>query len=237
MKTIVKKISAYNHNKANRGKGAIKYIVLHWVGAVSSAKNNAAYFGGGNRGASAHYFIDASSIYQVVEDKNIAWHCGGKFQDQGSTLKAYGHKFYGMAKNTNSIGIEMCLDRSGHIAENTYSNTAELVESLMSKYDIPASRVIRHFDVTGKLCPGSLVKDAEWSAWKKKHIGAGADASAKDKPKPQGKPATTKRKSVDEIAREVLAGKWGNGDARRKKVTAAGYDYKAVQKRVNELLR
>ena len=45
------------------------------------------------------------------------------------------------------------------------------------------------------------------------------------------------KKSVDEIAREVIAGKWGNGATRKQKLTAAGYDYSAVQKRVNELLK
>ena len=43
------------------------------------------------------------------------------------------------------------------------------------------------------------------------------------------------KKSVDEIAKEVIAGKWGNGAARKNKLVAAGYDYSAVQKRVNEL--
>lgn len=45
------------------------------------------------------------------------------------------------------------------------------------------------------------------------------------------------KKSVDEIAREVIQGKWGNGAERKKKLTAAGYDYNAVQKRVNELMK
>ena len=44
------------------------------------------------------------------------------------------------------------------------------------------------------------------------------------------------KKSIDEIAREVIAGKWGNGAERRCKLESAGYDYAAVQKRVNELL-
>ena len=44
------------------------------------------------------------------------------------------------------------------------------------------------------------------------------------------------QKSIDEIAREVIAGKWGNGETRKQKLTAAGYDYSAVQKRVNELV-
>lgn len=44
------------------------------------------------------------------------------------------------------------------------------------------------------------------------------------------------KKSVDEIAREVLAGKWGNGQDRKNRLTAAGYDYNAVQARVNALV-
>ena len=47
---------------------------------------------------------------------------------------------------------------------------------------------------------------------------------------------TEPKKSVDEIAKEVLDGKWGNGDERVKKLKEAGYDPDAVQKKVNELL-
>ncbi len=45
------------------------------------------------------------------------------------------------------------------------------------------------------------------------------------------------RKSIDEIAQEVIRGDWGNGDERKKRLTAAGYDYNAVQKRVGELMK
>ena len=44
------------------------------------------------------------------------------------------------------------------------------------------------------------------------------------------------KKTVDEIADEVIAGKWDNGAERERLLTAAGYDYNAVQKRVNEKL-
>lgn len=49
-------------------------------------------------------------------------------------------------------------------------------------------------------------------------------------------PAPSK-KTVDELAKEALAGKWGNGDDRKKRLTAAGYDYSAVQAKVNALLK
>lgn len=41
---------------------------------------------------------------------------------------------------------------------------------------------------------------------------------------------------IDEIAREVIRGDWGNDADRRNRLIAAGYDYVAVQARVNELL-
>ena len=46
-----------------------------------------------------------------------------------------------------------------------------------------------------------------------------------------------KKKSVEEIAKEVIDSKWGNGEERKKKLSAEGYDWKAVQKKVNELLK
>ena len=49
------------------------------------------------------------------------------------------------------------------------------------------------------------------------------------------KPAEVE-KSIDELAREVIAGKWGNGQKRKDKLTQAGYDYDAVQAKVNEIL-
>lgn len=47
---------------------------------------------------------------------------------------------------------------------------------------------------------------------------------------------TSSKKSIDEIAREVIQGLWGNGQDRKDRITKAGYDYSSVQKKVNELL-
>lgn len=47
----------------------------------------------------------------------------------------------------------------------------------------------------------------------------------------------TNDKTMDELAREVIAGKWGNGSERKQRLTAAGYDAQAVQQRVNILLK
>ena len=41
---------------------------------------------------------------------------------------------------------------------------------------------------------------------------------------------------IDQLAREVISGKWGNGEERKRRLTNAGYDYYAIQRRVNELI-
>lgn len=50
------------------------------------------------------------------------------------------------------------------------------------------------------------------------------------------KPTPTPRKSIDELAKEVINGQWGNGEDRKNRLTKAGYDYNAVQNKVNEIL-
>jgi GH25 family lysozyme M1 (1,4-beta-N-acetylmuramidase) len=62
----------------------------------------------------------------------------------------------------------------------------------------------------------------------------GFPKSSTDTPASASQP--TPKKSNEEIAKEVLAGKWGNGDERKRRLTEAGYDYAAVQKAVNALL-
>lgn len=172
---INKKISNYN-NESRRGYD-IRFIVIHYVGAVSTAKNNADYFYGGDRQASAHYFVDEDSIWQSVEDSRAAWHCGGGLQGSG------GHTYFGYCTNLNSIGIEMCVVKEGgkYIVKNgTIENTAWLVQKLMRKYGVPADHLIRHFDVTGKSCPDAypeydknayLLSKAPWELFKNKLLG------------------------------------------------------------------
>ena len=123
---------------------------------MSTASNNAKYFKNVYRGSSAHYFVDGSSIYQVVEDTDVAWHCGGK---------KYYHK---KCRNSNSIGVEMCLKSGYTISDKTIANTAELVKMLMKKYNIPAENVLRHYDITHKLCPAPYVDAEKWIALRKR---------------------------------------------------------------------
>jgi N-acetyl-anhydromuramyl-L-alanine amidase AmpD len=158
---INRHISAYN--SSSRSGNTIKYIVIHYVGGVSTAQNNVKYFAGGDRQASAHYFVGhEGDIWQSVEESRSAWHCGGGLQGSG------GHAWHGKCKNANSIGIEMCVRKNGstwYFEDATVNTTIELTKHLMKKYNIPASNVIRHYDVTGKICPAPYVHNNTKHTW------------------------------------------------------------------------
>ena len=150
-------------NYENFSSRKISYIVMHYTGnAKDTAKANANYFTGKNRQASAHFFVDNTSIYQSVELRDKAWHCG-------SPTGVYYHDY---CRNTNSIGIEMCTSGSYIISDKTIKNAAHLCAYLCKKIGITADEVdkyvLRHYDVTHKSCPAQMAKDkAEWIAFKK----------------------------------------------------------------------
>lgn len=164
MKINFKACQSNNYQKGRTGK--IEYLVIHYTANNGdTALGNASYFARAKVGASAHYFVDQKEVWQSVRDVDAAWHCGGGLQGSG------GHAFHGRCKNSNSLGVEMCSAKHNgtyYIPEDTQKNTVALVQELMAKYNIPLDRVIRHYDVTGKLCPRPFVDEAKWAAFKER---------------------------------------------------------------------
>lgn len=206
--SILFKQCGSDHMTRGRSR-AIDRIVVHYTGTTASARNNATYFSRNEgQGASAHYFVDdiTPEIYQSVAEGDTAWHAGN------------------WDMNCRAIGIEVVS------AGEDYSGTeitklAWLVQKLMAKYCIGASGVIRHYDVTGKLCPAPYVAASKWAALKAR-ITDGATA-------PSGGETSAPSGTVAELARRVIAGEFGNGDARR---AALGSRYDEVQAEVNRIL-
>lgn len=178
---IEKLLTPYNFTNANN-VGRIKYIVIHYVGALGGAWANCHYYASKYLGASAHYFVGfEGEIWQSVEDEDIAWHCGAK---------SYKHA---ECRNSNSIGIELCVRNKGSQADTskdwyfedaTVASAIELTQYLMKKYNVPADHVIRHYDVTGKICPNPYVYNTTkhvWDAFKKAIAtdGAGTEDTSK----------------------------------------------------------
>ena len=148
---------------ASRGSNKIEFIVVHYLGVPNA--DNPYLYGGGYGG---HYNIQRDgSVYKAADPKTaVVWHCGGGLQGSG------GHTFHGICTNYNSIGIEcgVCYsdtsvkEASGdsdqwYFTTETQESLVWLVAKLMKEYGIGIDHVIRHYDVTGKICPNPYVKN------------------------------------------------------------------------------
>ena len=152
----MKNLTYQNNNPGTVSR--IKYIVLHDCEYNSALERTNGFKSYG--GYSVHYVVDENGIFQSVEDKDIAWHCGAE---------KYVHS---ECRNYNSIGIEMCSFKNNkgkvEFKPKTVENTLYLIKELMAKYNISAENVLRHYDVTNDLCPKIYVSDKTWSDLRRK---------------------------------------------------------------------
>ena len=162
-----------NYRRGRRD--SIKYIVIHYVGATGSARDNAKYYSSSSVGASAHFFVGHASengaVYQSVDPADCAWHCG---HDPG------GQYYHPECRNDNAIGIEMCTHQNAsgtwYFDDITVDKAVELTKELMAQYGIDADHVIRHYDVTHKTCPAPFVLDPDaWEVFKNALVSAGVE--------------------------------------------------------------
>lgn len=162
MPTIAEFVQCDSRNYTHGRRGTtVDYIVVHYTGTDASAHNNLAYFSTHDAQASAHYFIDRDgTLRQSVSESDIAWHAGK------------------WAMNCRSIGIEN-VSAGEDFTEAQIDTLSALVRALMEKYGIGADHVIRHYDVTGKLCPAPYVDSSKWEALHSR-ITAGGTSAAKD---------------------------------------------------------
>ena len=179
-----------------RNVSNIKYICIHYTANDGDlAVNNAKYFRNNVIYASAHYFVDSNSIYQSVPDDYVGYSVG----DNLKNTNIGGGKYHGVCGNANSISIELTDDKKNGViypSEKTIELALELVRMLMAKYNIPVENVIRHFDVSGKICP------AYWAGSDEKNI-----------------------KWLTEFHNRILEGKEGDEMVERKEINLFGANY------------
>lgn len=150
------------NTRPNKQLTEIRGIIIHYVGNTNStAKANRNYWATltGTVHASAHYIVDLNGdILHCIPDNEVAYHCGAK------TYKPIVQKLFNNHPNNYTIGIEMThIKDNGLPSEYTREATVDLVQFLMRKYDIPISNVLRHYDITGKICPKYYVDNPkEW---------------------------------------------------------------------------
>lgn len=145
------------------------YLAIHFT-AGSSSKAGVAqnvYNTFMSRSASADFAVDDREIVQFNPDitNYYCWAVGDSKNKYSS-----GGSLNGKATNKNTISIEICstcapatktavntANHSGwYFTDAALDNAIKLAKIIMKKYNIPIERVVRHYDITGKLCPGII---------------------------------------------------------------------------------
>lgn len=152
----------------------IKYIAVHYTAGASSKAGSAKAVRNvfvkrcsqkGKKGGSADFAVDDEQIVQFNPNLRnyYCWSVGDAKNRYSS-----GGRLYGKAKNSNTISIEVCSnlakgtssDAANHagwtFTDKELELTRKLIRYLMAKYNVPKSNVVRHYDVSGKLCPGII---------------------------------------------------------------------------------
>lgn len=126
-------------------------ITIHTTAnPTSTARNERAWLvnPSNTRTASYHIVVDEREAIEVLPLNEVGWHAG-----DGSGVAS---------GNRTSIGIEIC--ESGTY-EKTLANAVSLVADLLHKYGWDTSRLRRHYDWSGKICPRLMYDNGTWRGW------------------------------------------------------------------------
>ncbi|WP_298483098.1 N-acetylmuramoyl-L-alanine amidase [uncultured Ruminococcus sp.] len=134
------------HNRPGTKRKKTTAIAVHWVGNPgSSAMANRNYFNTTDRAVSSNYIVGLQGeVICCIPDEEVSW----------CTNQA----------NSYTVSIETCHpDATGKFHSATYKSLVELTAQLCRKYGLNPQKggVIRHFDVTGKVCPKWFVPKAK----------------------------------------------------------------------------
>lgn len=145
----------------------IKWIAIHYTAGSTSKRGTAMATRNVfiTRQASADFVVDDAEIVRINPDVRnyYCWAVGDKLNSTTG-----GGRLHGMATNKNTISIEICSNLlpnttaavpnhgGWYFTDASLNNALKLVRYLMREYDIPKENVVRHYDISGKLCPGVI---------------------------------------------------------------------------------
>ena len=224
-------------NKTSPRDHAIDTITIHCMAGNLSIETCANVFAPTERQASSNYGVDSNGrIGCYVDENDRSWCSSNKAND--------------MRAITIEVANDGGADTGWHVSGVAMSSLIKLVADVCKRNNIPklvwsdskddrinhsnGCNMTVHKDFKNKDCPGAyLMSQMPYIASEvNKLLGASGGSSVSGVVPSNPAPV----KSLDEVAKEVINGKWGNGSERKERLEASGYVYSAVQAKVNELL-
>lgn len=200
----------------------IRCVTVHHMAGVLSAKSCGGIFARAGRNGSSHYGIgNDGEIANYVDENDTAW--------TNSNWNS----------NCESITIEVSnskMNGDWPVSDKAFDSLVKLVADIAKRNNlgklVPEQNLTYHSMFTATSCPGDYLRSRMQEIADKANAinSVGKSTSTSQNTAPAAK------KTNEELADEVIAGKWGNGTERKTKLAAAGYDYSAVQNIVNQKL-
>ena len=208
-------VPAYEGNFTYGRSGRnIEAITIHHMAGKLTAEQCGRIFQQVGRYGSSHYGIGYNGeIASYVDEENTAWTNSNWDSNCKSVTIETSNSEIGGSWPVSDASLNALIKLVADIAKRNGLGTL-----------VPGQNLTWHSMFADTTCPGDYLRS------KMQYIAD--EANKLNAPTPEPTPS----KSVDELAQEVIAGLWGNQPERQQRLEAAGYDYYAVQARVNEIL-
>lgn len=206
-----------NNYTVGRSGRNIEMIAIHHMAGILTAKQCGGIFQNGNRKASSNYGIGKDAEVGLYVDEANTSYCNSNWDS-----------------NCKSVTIETSNCEIGGdypVSEAVLNKLIQLVADIAKRNNlgklVKGKNVVWHRMYAATTCPGNYLLN------KMDYI---VEEANKINNQTNSTPETSNKKSNEEIANEVIAGKWGNGADRKTALTNAGYDFSAIQEIVNQKL-
>lgn len=153
----------------------VRNIVVHYTGNPgASAANHVTYFGKSMIEQNIKIIAEANRLPSPQKEEHlklVRYASAHLFVDPGDAVLIIPldeMSYHASQANPYSIGIELCIEKDGSFHPDTVRRSAAIVAEMCKRYGLnPLRDVIRHYDVTGKICPKPYVDDpAAWEAFR-----------------------------------------------------------------------
>lgn len=162
-------------------RSVTRNVVWHYTANPgATAENHYQYFGFTLPAADREILRqkDAGELDAVEAQKRLVFASANVFIDKNETLVIIPldeESWHASRANPYSVGVELCIEPDGSFHPETVRRAAELGRYLNAKYNLKTSDYMRHYDVTGKICPKPWVDNpAAWEAFKQ-HVAQKGD--------------------------------------------------------------
>lgn len=206
-----------NNYTVGRSGRNIEMIAIHHMAGILTAKQCGGIFQNGNRKASSNYGIGKDAEVGLYVDEANTSYCNSNWDS-----------------NCKSVTIETSNCEIGGdypVSEAVLNKLIQLVADIAKRNNlgklVKGKNVVWHRMYAATTCPGNYLLN------KMDYI---VEEANKINNQTNSTPEISNKKSNEEIANEVIAGKWGNGADRKTALTNAGYDFSAIQEIVNQKL-